>query len=607
MEHEDKTKEQLINELNELQHRITELEKAETARSLVEDALQKSKEEFKLAFEDASDAIFWADPENGLIVNCNKTAEILLEKKREEIVGYSQTAIHPPQKAEYYANVFKKHIEEKGAVDEGAEIITKSGKIKPVHITASITTVGGKAIVQGVFRDITERKQAEQLQVSIYKISEAAHSTDNLEELFRAIHDIIGELMPAKNFYIALYDKTTQTINFSYFVDELDKTPAPRKLGKGITEYVIRTEKPLLASPEVFKKLKKRGDIEVIGTPDIDWLGVPLRISATIIGVLAVQSYSEGIRYSKKDVNILRFVSDQVAMAIERKRADEALRESEERLSVFMDSAPNAFALFDSKLNLVELNNVGVGMLPAGANKEDVVGKHITELYPEIKEKERYVKYSDVVKTGKLISVDDVILHPQFGEMYLNVNAFKVGEGLGLIITDITERKQAERKLRTLATTDTLTEVLNRGFGLLLFGKQLQLAKRNKSKLSICYIDVDGLKEVNDTYGHQEGDEVLKMVGSFLKKATREIDIVCRLGGDEFLLVLPQCSIDQAFTAWGRIAQKETDFNTKGIKPYKISLSRGFAECDPDREKTVDQLIAIADHEMYKHKHSKSV
>jgi len=607
MEHEDKTKEQLINELNELQHRIAELEKAKTARRLAEEALQKSKEEFKLAFEDATDAIFWADPENGLITNCNKAAEILLEKKREEIVGCPQTAVHPPQKAEYYANVFKKHIEEKGAVDERAEIITKSGKIKPVHITASVTTVGGKPIIQGVFRDITERKQTEQLQVSIYKISEAAHSTDNLEELFRSIHDIIGELMPAKNLYIALYDKTTQTISFPYFIDELDETPAPRKLGKGLTEYVIRTEKPLLASPEVFKELKQRGDIEVLGTPDIDWLGVPLRISATIIGVLTVQSYSEGIRYSEEDVNILRFVSDQVAMAIERKRADEALRESEERRSVFMDSAPDAFALFDSKLNLVELNNVGVGMLPAGTNKEDVVGKHITALYPEIKEQERYVKYSEVVKTGKPMSVDDVILHPQFGKMHLSVNAFKVGEGLGLIITDITERKQAEMKLRMLATTDTLTEVLNRGFGLLLFGKQLQLAKRNKSKLSICYIDVDGLKEVNDTYGHQEGDEVLKLVGGFLKEAMREVDIVCRLGGDEFLLVLPQCSIDQTLTAWGRIAQKKADFNTKGIKPYKINLSRGFAEYDPDHEKTVDQLIATADQEMYKHKHLKSV
>lgn len=606
MEHEDKTKDQLINELNKLQHKIAGLKKAETARILVEKALQKSKEEFKLAFEDATDAIFWADPENGLIANCNKAAEILLEKKREEIVGYPQTAIHPPQKAEYYANVFKKHIEEKGAVDERAEIITKSGKIKPVHITASVTTVGGKPIIQGVFRDIAERKQTEQLQFSIYKISEAAHSTDNLEELFQSIHEIIGELMPAKNFYIALYDKATQTISFPYFVDELDKTPAPRKLGKGITEYVIRTGKPLLASPEIFKELKKKADIEVIGTPDIDWLGVPLRISTTIIGVLAVQSYSEGIRYSEKDVNILRFVSDQVAMVIERKRADEALRESEERLSVFMDSAPNAFALFDSRLNLVELNNVGVGMLPAGTNKEDAIGKHITELQPEIKEQERYVKYSDVVKTGKPMSVDDVILHPQFGEMHLNVNAFKVGEGLGLIITDITERKQGERKLRMLATTDTLTEVLNRGFGLLLFGKQLQLAKRNRSKLSICYVDVDGLKEVNDTYGHQEGDEVLKMVAGFLKETMREVDIVCRLGGDEFLLVLPRCSIDQALTAWGRIAQKKADFNTKGIKPYKISLSHGFAEYDPGHEKTVDQLIAIADHEMYKHKHSKS-
>ncbi|MFQ6127026.1 MAG: PAS domain-containing protein, partial [Candidatus Heimdallarchaeota archaeon] len=134
---------------------ITELKRAERV-------LRESEEKFRLAFENAMDAIFWADPKTGLITNCNKAAEILLEKKREEIVGCHQTTVHPPQKAEYYANMFKKHIEREGAVDEEAEVITKSGKIKPVHITASVTLVGGKPIIQGIFRDITERKRAEE-------------------------------------------------------------------------------------------------------------------------------------------------------------------------------------------------------------------------------------------------------------------------------------------------------------------------------------------------------------------------------------------------------------------------------------------------------------
>ena len=134
-----------------------------TERKRAEEALQESEEKFRLAFENATDAIFWADPETGLITNCNKSAEILLEKKREEIIGQYQTVLHPPQKAEYYQRMFKKHIEKKGAVDDEAEVITKSGITKPVHISASITLLGGKPIIQGIFHNITERKKMEEM------------------------------------------------------------------------------------------------------------------------------------------------------------------------------------------------------------------------------------------------------------------------------------------------------------------------------------------------------------------------------------------------------------------------------------------------------------
>lgn len=602
---EDKTKEQLVNELEKSGQRVAELERVEADRKRTEEALRESEEEFKLAFENAKDAIFWADPETGLITNCNKAAETLLEKKREEILGHKQTTLHPPQKAKYYTDLFKRHIAQKGAVDDEAEVITKSGEVKPVHITASVTVLKGKPIIQGIFRDMTERKRAKELQNSIYKISEAVHSTQNLEELFRSIHDVISKLMPAKNFYIALYDTIVETITFSYFVDEVDETPKPRKFGRGLTEYVLRTGKSLFATPEILEELVKKREVELLGTTAVDWLGVPLKIKDTIIGVLVVQSYTEGIRFSEKDMDILKFVSTQVAMAIERKRAEEALRKSEERLSAFMDCAPDAFALFDSKLYLVEINNVGLAMFPHGTKKDNIIGKNITEIYPSIK-KDRYNSYLEVIKTGKSFYIDDMVPNANFSNAHLTVRAFKVGEGVGIIVTDITERKQVEEKLRTLATKDALTDVLNRGYGLLMFGKHLQLAKRNNSKLSICYVDVDGLKEINDTYGHQEGDEVLKLVSQFAVATLREIDIICRLGGDEFLLVLPQCPIEQALTVWQRIAKEVALFNAEHMKPYIISLSRGFAEFDPGVEKTVDQLIAIADQEMYKDKYSKS-
>gem|GEM_PF-891039 len=133
-----------------------------TERKHSQEALRKSEEEFRLAFENAKDAIFWADPETGLIIRCNKAAETLLEKKREEIIGCHQTEVHPPEKADYYKDIFKRHTVQKGAEDVEAEVITTSGTIKPVHISASLTLVGGKPILQGIFRDITERKKAEE-------------------------------------------------------------------------------------------------------------------------------------------------------------------------------------------------------------------------------------------------------------------------------------------------------------------------------------------------------------------------------------------------------------------------------------------------------------
>src|SRR5207249_9738905 len=129
-----------------------------------------------------------------------------------------------------------------------------------------------------------------------FRISEAAQAARNLQELFGAIHRIVGELMPAKNFYIALYDAPSGMLSFPYFVDEYDTDFPAKKLGKGLTEYVLRTGQPALVTPEVHAELERRGEVELIGAPSIDWLGVPLRIGDRPIGVLVAQTYTPGVR-----------------------------------------------------------------------------------------------------------------------------------------------------------------------------------------------------------------------------------------------------------------------------------------------------------------------
>ena len=203
-------------------------------------------------------------------------------------------------------------------------------------------------------RDPAEHTRAEQIQVATYRISEAAHSASTLDDLYRAIHSIVGELMPATNFYIALYDAATDTVSFPYFVDERDPSLPPQRGGRGLTEYVLRTGEPLLADEALHDLLARQGAATMVGTPSLQWLGVPLIIGDNTIGVLAVQTYTAGVHYGEAEERVLAFVSTQIAMAIERKRAQVSLRDSEARLA----RAQEAAHLGSWELDLTNLQDV---------------------------------------------------------------------------------------------------------------------------------------------------------------------------------------------------------------------------------------------------------
>lgn len=180
-----------------------------------------------------------------------------------------------------------------------------------------------------VLREAEQRhlqKQAEQVQAAIYRISESASTTEDLDQLFLSIHQIIGELMPAENFFIALYEPGSNSLSFPYFEDQFDKKPEPYPLAHGLTEYVLNTGVPLLAPKERYEQMIANGDILAMGTPAVDWLGVPLKVKEKIIGVVVVQSYTEGVRFGKPEIDILTFVSSQIAMAILQKQAEISLR-----------------------------------------------------------------------------------------------------------------------------------------------------------------------------------------------------------------------------------------------------------------------------------------
>lgn len=171
--------------------------------------------------------------------------------------------------------------------------------------------------------------------------------------------------------------------------------------------------------------------------------------------------------------------------------------------------------------------------------------------------------------------------------------------------TDITRRKLAELESRRLAVTDSMTGILNRKAGLDLLQFQIRLCRKNKTSLTICYIDLDNLKYVNDNFGHNEGDKVIKTTVKTIKSALRETDSMSRLGGDEILLILPNTPLAECNSVIRRISGLVRNKNVSSSKPYKIEFSYGLAEYDASIKHTPEELIDVADANMYRMKSAK--
>ncbi len=329
----------------------------------------------------------------------------------------------------------------------------KDGTLVDVLLSVSPVIVDGRRVATyASYRDITEQKRAEELNSALYAIAARAHSAEDPQQFFAAIHSIVGQLMYARNFYIALLDPELQLLTFPYFVDEEDPAPASKRLGRGLTEYVIRTGEPLLATPDVFEDLVRRGEAELIGAASLDWLGVPLKGSHGCIGALVVQSYSENVRFGERDRDILQFVSQQIATAIEHKRYAEALRRSEARYRSLILSA--AYGIYRCTVGgtFLDVNPALIAMLGYGSVEEVLKLDARRDVFFNSQELDRLTE--DYRRTGTLNGVEvqwkckdgHVIVVRLSGRPVSGVE--QPAEELEIIAEDITDRRQLEEQFR---------------------------------------------------------------------------------------------------------------------------------------------------------------
>ncbi|MGH8374933.1 MAG: diguanylate cyclase domain-containing protein [Pseudomonas sp.] len=292
--------------------------------------------------------------------------------------------------------------------------LRKDGSV--VHILWSARWSEVDQLRIAVARDITERKQAESRQAALYAISEAAHAAEDLLALFKRIHMIIGEWLPALNFSVALYDEHCAQLNFPYHVDDHEPQPEqPGTMTGRLCTEVIRTGQPILLTPD---QCTPPAGFEVLltGQNAPCWLGVPLNSQNGTIGALIVKSIPGGERYTEQDKELLQYVCAQVATAI--------------------------------------------------------------------------------------------------------------------------ERKQLHARLQYMAQYDQLTQLPNRELLRDRLKASLQVAREDRGRMALLYVDLDRFKQVNDTHGHAVGDMLLQAVANRLKGCVRETDTVARIGGDEFVVLL---------------------------------------------------------------------
>jgi diguanylate cyclase (GGDEF)-like protein/PAS domain S-box-containing protein len=424
--------------------------------------------------------------------------------------------------------------------------------------------------------------------VSISKdISDKKKLLDRVEVFERAISSSINA--------IAIYDKQGRFISLN-------------KAFMSLWGYNDEPDAKGLNAMEFWKKHKLPNSVIAALQRDSDWSGEfsAIKTDGTEISVQLTSSVVTDKEYVEEFTIIIC-----LDVTLEKLREEE-LSLTRERLSIAMDSARIGYWDWDLSNDTVYFSKRWCEML----------GYTSTEIVPNISTWKNMIHPDDI--KGVLAVLEE---HISGGTPYYNTeHRLRTKSGLWIwvldagkivkydehgnplrvagIHMDINDRKALELKMNYLASTDPMTDIPNRSTGLTFLEKQMQLSKRLGLPLCIIYADIDNLKKVNDNLGHETGDLLIKTAASIMKSALREADMISRLGGDEFLIICPNCNIIQANVIIERIERNTATYNNTQTT-LNVSLSYGIVEFDVNKYMTADEFLSKADSAMYSHKQHK--
>ena len=338
--------------------RVVTLTEDVSERKRAEGDLRNQEEYHRTLIKNSSDIITVLNPDH-TIRSASPSVQSALGLRPDDLVGRDlRTLIHPDDAA-----LIRRAFRENAGV---------SGVLAPVvcrirhadgswrileHVAQNLVAdpVIGGVIVNS--RDVTERRQADALRSALYELSELTNAARGMDEFYAGVHQIVARLIYARNFFICLYDQASQQLAYPYFVDEFDLPPQSRRMGRGLTDYIIRHNQPLLAFREHLRKLMDESAVDIHGCLPTALLAVPLKTSRATIGALVVQSYDDRVFFAERDKEILTYVSQQVAVALERKHTQDALCRSESDLRAVFNNISQVFVLLDAHQKIKSFNN----------------------------------------------------------------------------------------------------------------------------------------------------------------------------------------------------------------------------------------------------------
>lgn len=353
-----------------------------TERSRAESAQHRAEERYRTIFENAIEGFFESTPAGKFLTVNPAMARIAGFSSPAEMIAEihdigKQLYVDPSMRDEV-----KRRLEEYGELNGfECQMPRKDGSIIWISMNVrALRDASGKIVSHdGTAEDITHRKVAELRRQVSTEIIHAVGATENLNDLLVEIHSAISKALDAKNCFVALHDPAAGTFSFPLFRDGFDPPPAPQQLGRGCAAYVFRTGEPQLIPPERLRELQALGEVQLEGTPSRSWLGVPLRTPSETIGVLVVQSYERDNAYTEHDLEFLSSVGGQIAFAIDRKRAEARIRESEARLRVLIEQLPAVVWTVDTGLRFTSA--LGAGLARLGLKPDAVVGKLLSDYF----------------------------------------------------------------------------------------------------------------------------------------------------------------------------------------------------------------------------------